>query len=147
MVSQSTLDLIPQTLLPQMPDKVWRNTMVDGITDPVVRLLSHYIGLYDPNKKWNCFPCSSNLFNNSLNVPCFHDRSHPLWIFDESKKYTKIIWDKHGRWLILLSKTPLVCYVNNFSTGEYKEFDSHPPCFYWLSKENPTQCRKHFKAF
>ena len=30
-------------------------------------------------------------------------------------------------------------------TGEYKEFDSRPPCFYRLSKVNPMQSLIHFE--
>ena len=58
-------------------------------TDPVVKLLTHYIGLYDLNRKWSCFCCFSNLFEKSLNVQCIHDINHLLWIFDENTKYEK----------------------------------------------------------
>ena len=51
--------------------------------------MTHYIGLYDLNRKWSCFCCFSNLFENSLNLQCIHDISHLLWIFDENIKCTK----------------------------------------------------------
>ena len=49
-----------------MPNKAWHNTMVAELsdfrricpylnTDPVVKLLMHYIGLCDLNRKWRCF--------------------------------------------------------------------------------------------
>jgi len=38
------------------------------------------------------------------------------------------------------------CTKNNSSTGEYKEFDSRPLCFYQLSKVNPTQTLIHFNV-
>jgi len=43
-------------------------------------------------------------------------------------------------------KTSLVCYVNNFSTGEYKEFDSRLSCLNQLSKVNATQPLLHLKS-
>ena len=39
-------------------------------TDLVVKLLTHYIGLYDLNRNWSCF---NNLFENSLDVQYTHD--------------------------------------------------------------------------
>jgi len=53
------------------------------------------------NRKRSCF---INLFKNSLNGQCIHDISHLLWIFDEKTNYKKIIWRRHGRRLISLSK-------------------------------------------
>jgi len=55
-----------------MPDWVWHSTMVGDFrrcrpylkTDPVVKLLTHYIGLYDLNK----IAVLANLLENSLNV-------------------------------------------------------------------------------
>jgi len=47
-------------------------------TDPVVELLTHYIGLYDLDRKRSCFCCLSNLLENSLNAQCIHDISHLL---------------------------------------------------------------------
>jgi len=73
-------------------------------THLVVKQLTHYLGLNDLNRKWSCFCCFGNLFENSLNVQCIHDISHILWIFDESIKYEKIIWRYCGCGLISLSK-------------------------------------------
>jgi len=52
------------------------------------------------------FCCFSNLCENSLNVQCIHDISHLLRIYDENKKYKKIIWSQHRRRLISLSEAP-----------------------------------------
>jgi len=90
-------------------------------TDPVVELLTHYIGLYDLNRKWSCLCCFSNLFENSLNVQCIHDISHLLWIFDENTKYGKKIWSHHGCRLISFSKAPVKPIVRPLSkTIAYK---------------------------
>jgi len=44
--------------------------------EPVVELLTPYMGFYELNRKWSCFCCFSNLFKNSLNVQCIHDKSN-----------------------------------------------------------------------
>jgi len=72
-------------------------------TDLVVKRLTHYISLYDLDRKWSCFRCFRNLFENSFHVQCIHDISHFRWIFDNTN-YEKIIWSQPGRWLISLSK-------------------------------------------
>ena len=123
--------------------------------DPIVKQLTHYIGLHDLNRKLSCFCCFSNLFEILLNVQCIHGISHLLWTFDDNTKYGIIIWSQHGhRWTriarqayndcsplagTVLYKLPLACMnnkltsrepqVDNFSTGECKERDSCTPCF------------------
>jgi len=96
-------------------------------TGLVVKLLTHNIGSYDLKRKWSCFCCFSNLFENSLNVQCIHDIRHLLLIFDEKTKYEKIFLRQHRRQLVSLM------------IGEYKEYDSRPHYFYRLSKVNPTK--------
>jgi len=80
MVSQFTLDLISwKILLKTCCLKCliiqWWAELSDSCrihpylnTDPVVKQLTHYIGLYDLNRKWGCFCCFNNLFETSLNV-------------------------------------------------------------------------------
>jgi len=60
-------------------------------TDPIVKLLAYYIGLFDLTRKQSCFCCFSNLFENSLNVQCIHNLSHILLIFDENTRYMEKI--------------------------------------------------------
>ena len=69
--------------------------------DLVVQLLTHSIGLYDLNRKWSCFCCFSNLFQNSLYAQCIYDISHLLWNHDGNTECEKIMWSKR---LISLSK-------------------------------------------
>ena len=80
--------------------------------DPVVKLLTHYIGFCDLNRKWSYFCCFSNFFKISLNVQCIHDIIHLLWIFDENTKYEKITRSQHGHRLISLSKPPGITIVH-----------------------------------
>jgi len=80
--------------------------------DPVVKLLTHYIGSYDLNRKWSCFWCFSNLFGNVLHVQCICDINHLWWIFDGNTKYENIIWGQHGRRLISFSKAPGIPIFN-----------------------------------
>jgi len=81
-------------------------------TDPVVKLLAHYIGLFGLNRKWSCFCCFSNLFESSLNLQYIYDISHLLWICNENTKYEKIIWRQHGRRLISFSKGPGIMIIH-----------------------------------
>ena len=92
MVSQSTLDLISWKILLKncclkclIRHVRWWAALSDSRrirsylnTDPVVKQLTYYIGLYDLYRKRICFCCFNNLFENSLNVQCIHDISHLL---------------------------------------------------------------------
>jgi len=113
MVSHCTHDLA-QNLLPQMPDRhdtVWWWVKLSDSrlihpylnTDPVVKLLTRYIGLYDLNRKCSCFYCLSHLFENSLNAKCIH-AGQLSWFLNENIKYDEISWSQHGCRLISLSK-------------------------------------------
>ena len=119
MVSHCTLDLISWKILlktcclkcltgydsirwwAKLSDSCWIHPYLN--TDPVVNQLTHYMGLYDLNRKWS-FCCFSNLFENSLNVQCIHDISYLLWKFWWEYKIRKNYWSQHGRRLISLSK-------------------------------------------
>ena len=94
MVSHCTLDLISWKILLQtcclkclirhdtiqwwgeLSDSRWIHPYLN--TDPVVKQLTHYIGLYDLNRISSRFCCFNNLSENSLNVQCIHDVSHLL---------------------------------------------------------------------
>jgi len=105
MVSQSTLDLISWKILLQTcclkclirhHTIQWWAELGDSHrirpylnTDPVVKQLTHYIGLDDLNRTGSCFCSFSNLFGNSLSVQCIHDISNLLWIFDANTKKEK----------------------------------------------------------
>jgi len=54
----------------------------------------------------------------------------------------RVSWMSGHKW----KEKSLVCKVNNFLTGEYKEFDSSPLCLYQLAKVNPTRAFIHFKV-
>ena len=97
MVSHCTLDLVSWKFLPKTScpkcliryDTIrWWTEFSDSRqicpylnTDPVVKQLTRYIGLYDLNRK------RSRLFANWPNVQYIHDISHLLWIFDKNAKY------------------------------------------------------------
>jgi len=78
-------------------------------TTLVVKLLTHYKGLYDLNRKLSCFCCFSNCFGNALNVRYIHNISHLLCIFDDNTKYQKIGVNMAAK--ISLSKAPGITIV------------------------------------
>jgi len=119
-------------------------------TDSVVKLLTHYKGWYDLNRKWSCFCRFSNLLENPLNEWCIRDISHLLWIFDENTKYEKIIWSQHGHWLISLSKASAKQSLALARAILYKVLASityELTGNHWLSKVNPTQPLIHFEQY
>jgi len=93
-------------------------------THPAVKLLTHYIGLYDLNRKWSCCVVLAMCSKNSLNVRCIHNISHLLLIFDEDAKYEKIILSQHGRRLVTLSK-PRVQRSSSVSKGASIQSGKH----------------------
>jgi len=150
MVLQCTLDLISWKILLQTCCLIclirydtirWRAELSDSRrfrpylnTEPVVKLLTHYISLEDLNRKWTRFCCFGSSLENWLNVHCIHDIGHLLRII-------VIIFDKN----VSGSKKIASLLSTVFRPKGTKSLTRTRHVFSRLSKVNSTRTLIHIK--